>query len=95
MAAKKLVRRNVVKQGRRTFTITSTIDPERQVETRVFEVRSRGRTQRHKFEIDMTTGDLLPLPGMKPPEPGTILAELERALLTFSSKALENAEPVE
>ncbi len=92
---KKQVKRVTVKQGRRTFTLTSTIDSERNVETRELVMKSRRHTERHTFEIDLTTGKLLPPPGLDAPVEGSIRAALEQAVLTFTSATLLKNEAID
>lgn len=92
---KKQIRKNTSKQGRRSITITSTVDPERNIETREIVLRERGKTIHHKFEIDMTTGKLLPMPGMPEAPENSTLAAFERAFLAYSEKALKYIGPDE
>lgn len=92
---KKQIRKNTVKQGRRSITITSTVDPERNLETRDIALRERGRTTHYKFEIDLTTGKLLPPPGQPEAPEDSMLAGFERAFLAYSEKALKDIEPDE
>lgn len=87
----KLLTKNVIKQGKTTITITTSLDAERNVEVREMVMQQGRKRSSAVFETDLATGKLLPLPGLEPSS-GAMPSSLNEALRGLADELARRAE---